>query len=74
MEQNPYESPNSAPERSRATTIILAIGVCLLFVLFVIWARGIPKSWVFSYDQAAYRGISKRLTTNFTIRDVLWLT
>jgi hypothetical protein len=63
-EPNPYESPQLAPGRSRATIIILAIGACLLFVLFVLWARGLPPSWVFDYDQAAYRNITKRLASN----------
>ncbi len=63
-EPNPYESPQLAPTRSRAPIILLGIGACLLFVLFVLWARGLPRSWVFDYDHAAYADIAKKFTAN----------
>lgn len=60
-EPNPYESPRLAPGRSRAPIIILAGVACLLFILFVLWARGLPPSWAFDYDQAAYRDITRKI-------------
>jgi hypothetical protein len=63
-EPNPYESPQLALGRSRAPLIILAIGAGLLFVLFVLWARGIALSWVFNYDAAAHANITKKIAAN----------
>jgi hypothetical protein len=62
-EPNPYESPQLAPGRSRAP-IILAVVACLLFVLFVIWARGLPPSWVFDYDMPTHAGITKKIAAD----------
>ena len=63
-EPNPYESPQLAPGRSRAPIIILAIGACLLFLLFCLWARGLPPSWVFEYDHAAHADVRKKITSD----------
>jgi hypothetical protein len=60
MDVNPYESPQSAPGRSRPA-IILAIGACLLLVLFCVLAVGIPRSWVFDYDTETHAGITKKI-------------
>ena len=60
-EPNPYEAPQSAPGRSRAPWVILAIGACLLLVLFVLMAGGFPKSWMFDYDTAAHADITRKI-------------